>query len=136
MPDEITGVVVLQEMPEPGVWRLWFQYTRSDGIKGYSSIPMKRKGDPEPKHEGPLWEFVERSPFLDCSPSVRILGPHDGAPDHFHNAGQWTNYYIVMATKWGEDPEAYDVVRTINQHDTKEKRDGEIFKGRALGVIK
>lgn len=137
MQDEITGVVVLQEMPEPGLWRLYFQYRRHDGLIGYSSIPMKRKGDsPPPDHQGPLWDFVERSPFLDCSPSVRILGPTSDSPDHFHNQGQWTNPYVVMAKPYGEEPEARDVCRAINQYDTKEQRDGVIFQGRAEGVIK
>lgn len=136
MPDAITGVVVLQRMPEPGIWRLWFQYTRNDGIIGYSTIPMKPKSDPQPPdHKGPLWDFVLRNPFIDCSPSVRILGPHDGAPDHFHNSGQWSNPCVIMAKPYGSDPEARDVLRTINETSDKDKQDAVIFRARAEGIL-
>lgn len=133
----------MQQLPGAGHWLLWFEYTRSDGIIGYSTIPMKRKTDPVPAgHIGPLWDFVERSPFIDCSPSVRILGPKEGAPDHFHNAGQWTIPYVIMAKPFGEtiiiegeEVDANDVLRTVNQHKTKEERDGVIFKARAQGIL-
>lgn len=141
----------MQKMPEPGIWRLWFEYTRNDGIIGHSSIPMKRKGEPAPaNHQGPLWEFFERSPFLDCSPSVRILGPHDGAPDHFHNTGQWTNYYVVMKHPFGSEPDGRDLCGHINTFEpgdfdrltdaakqtyAKEIRDRRIFKLRDEGIL-
>lgn len=136
MNDTITGVLVLQKSQEEGIFHLWFQYTRSDGIIGYSHIPMKRKGDPKPAdHTGPVWDFVEKSPFLECSPSVRILGPHDGAPDHFHNQGLWTNYYVVMAQPYGSEPGGYGLVREINALPTKEERDGLIFSLRDKHIL-
>lgn len=138
MSDTITGVVVLQRMPEPGIWRLWFEYTRGDGLRGFFTIPMKPKDAPHPAgHEGPLWDFVQRNPWLDCSPSVRILGPREGAPDHFHNEGQWTNYFVIMAQPYGSEPEAREVVEKINFKGsaTKEQRDEVILEYRAQGVL-
>lgn len=86
--------------------------------------------------KSPVWDFVEKSPFLECSPSVRILGPKDGAPDHFHNEGLWTNYYVVMAHSFGDfEPEADEVCQMINKYDTKEERDKVIFELRAEGVL-
>jgi len=138
MPDMITGVVVLQRIPAPGGWRLWFQYTRQDGLIGYSTIPMKPKGTPKPEgHTGPLWDFDMQNPTLHCSPSVRILGAHDGDPDHFHNAGQWSNPFVIMAKPYpeAEDPDSRDVCMEINKFKTKEECDRVILDFRAKGIL-
>lgn len=142
MNDHISGVVVLQPYLKPGLFRLWFEYTRADGIIGYSTIPMKRKGEPMPQlpenQRTPVWDFVEKNPLLECSPSVRILGPHNGAPDHFHNTGLWTNPYVVMASGYGEEGESHtanEVCEMINKFKTKEERDGVIFSLRAERVL-
>lgn len=137
--DTITGVLVLQPYENnQDVFHLFFQYTRADGIIGYSHIPMKRKGTPAPAGwQGPLWDFVEQSPELECSPSVRILGPRDGERDHFHNQGLWRNPYVVMAYPFMDrEPDGGAVCRSINRWSTKEERDGVIFEGRAKGIIK
>lgn len=138
MSEAITGVVVLQRLPNDSTapYRLWFQYTRADGIIGYSTIPMIEHGmEPNLNHKGPLWTFRRENPWLHCSPSVRILGPRDGAPDHFHNAGNWSNHYVEMAYPWGTEPDAHDVCRAINEHTTKEDRDRVILHYRAEQVL-
>jgi hypothetical protein len=143
MPDLITGVLVLQKMPEPEVWACWFEYTRHDGTRGISYIPMVEKGRPHPPgHTGPLWQFVRRNPWLDCSPSVRILGPNKESPDHFHNEGAWSNHYVQMTGEWGSEPEGRELCWEINgfgQVDkkpiTKEFRDSIILPYRAKGVL-
>jgi hypothetical protein len=136
MSDMITGVLVLQESLEPGIFNMWFQYTRHDGMIGHSHIPMKRAGTPQPEsHFGPVWDFVEDSPFLHCSPSVRILGPSEGAPDHFHNQGQWTNYYVWMANPLGSEPNGYELCQQINKLPTKEERDQLIFSLRDKKIL-
>lgn len=136
MNDTITGVLVLQKFSEPWLYRLWFEYTRSDGIIGYSTIPIKERGVQQPPdHQGPVWDFFRKNPMLECSPSVRILGPKDGEPDHFHNSGLWENPYVEMAQPYGEEPEARDICRDINKLTTKEERDQLIFSLRAKGVL-
>ena len=133
MPDMITGVLVLQRM-DAQRWRLWFQYTRSDGLIGYSTIPVKPKGQPK-SSDGPEWDFVMENPTLHCSPSVRILGPKEGAPDHFHNAGQWSNPFVIMQGTYGSEPDASEVCRKINEFKTKEECDKVILDYRAKGVL-
>lgn len=140
MNDHISGILVLQKYLVPGLYRIWFQYTRADGLIGYSTIPMKEKAAPMPqipdKFKTPVWDFVRENPFLSCSPSVRILGPKEGSPDHFHNSGLWRNHYVEMAKPFGEsEPEADDLCHELNKLATKEERDAVIFKLRADGVL-
>lgn len=72
MPDLITGVLVLQRMPHlgAGVFGCWFQYERSDGIYGFSWIPMIEQGTSEPPgHKGPSGDFDARA--LGCIVRLR-----------------------------------------------------------------
>lgn len=141
MPDLITGVLVLQKMPEPEVWGCWFEYTRHDNVRGISYIPMVEQGhSAPPDHKGPLWHFRRENPWLHCSPSVRILGPTNESPDHFHNAGEWSNHYVVMATAYGTEPDARDLCYEINGFTkdrpiTKEFRDSVILDYRARNIL-
>lgn len=140
MPDTITGVLVLQKMTSPDVWRLFFEYTRHDGKIGYSSIPMLEGNTPRPAgYQGPLWQFARDNPRLHCSPSVRMLGPKPDSPDHFHNNGQWVNDYVQMAHNFGAEPdedfEGTMLVRKINELKDKPSRDEFIFELRRKGVL-
>lgn len=140
MTDHISGVLVLQPFLRPGLFRIWFQYTRSDGIIGYSTVPIKDKNTPPMQgHVGPVWDFVRQNPVLKCSPSVRILGPKEGDPDHFHNSGLWENHYVEMAFPYGEGsigtPEADQVCQQINKLPTKEERDNLIFELRRKMIL-
>lgn len=135
MPDQITGVLVLQKFPDDPYFGIWFEYTRADGIIGYSYIPAKEKDAPNLTDKRPLWDFVRENPTLHCSPSVRILGPHPGDPDHFHNQGQWSNHYVIMAQPYGAEPDAREVCQEINKGKTKEERDKVILVYRAKGIL-
>ena len=141
MPDLITGVLVLQKFLEPEVWACWFEYTRHDNARSISYIPMIEQGRNAPAdHKGPLWYFRRENPWLHCSPSVRILGAKDGDPDLFHNQGQWSNHYVVMAQPYGSELDGRDLCYEINGFGhprpiTKEFRDSVILDYRARHIL-
>lgn len=137
MPDFITGVLLLQRVsPDQNLYRLWFQYTPEGKQPEQSYIMMREKDLPGP--EGPhVWQFTRRNPWLDCSPSIRIMRG-EGLPDIFHNAGQWSNHYVEMASSLNQEgASAMEVHEAINwpADRTKEQRDVVILQYRAQGVL-
>ena len=52
----------------------------------FISIPVYPKGSPKPSECA--WECEVVGDTLNCSPSVRQLGPN-GGPDRFHNTYNW-----------------------------------------------
>lgn len=98
MPDQVTGISVLQPTWVPGVYRLWVEETKATGQSCQSWIFIAEKGTPNIPAKFPgysdgcnsLWWFVRNGKQLDCSPSINHVSWG------FHNNGAWSTEYVEM----------------------------------------
>jgi hypothetical protein len=98
MADEIIGIGILQPTWVGGVYRLWLDCRRSDGVIAQTWIFIKDKaavGVPDKFPEYPdevnsIWKFTRVGQRLNCEPSLNYIS------FNFHNAGQWSIPYFEM----------------------------------------
>lgn len=108
MPDEITGLAVLQPTWLKDVWRLHYTATKASGTRFQSWIFIRDDAHNHLPNEMPdwhqgscvIWKFRRNGNRLECHPSVNDLG------NGFHNGYNWSVEYVEMVlpcTPTGED---------------------------------
>ena len=87
MPDDITGLAVLQPTWVEGIWRLHYQSAKGNGTKFSSWIFIRDEKDNHLPDRMPdyydgmnhIWKFRREGSRLHCHPSVNDIG------NGFHN---------------------------------------------------